>query len=250
VSANGQDDTGSEQINLWRLAEELSIVEAALLLVNLDPSDYSGVESALKKPLGYLAARNSLISAVARRTIQSRFSYDHYQDEYQPIDPEKTYLDAESLFGWLKGKGFTTGFFFPASGSLQPYLDPTNERYAPKLAAAVKAWIEVGKQADGPRSPKQRLVKWLRENAAAYGMTDDDGKPMDSVIDALAKAANWNPEGGAPKSTPPISRPLSGDTGKAGQYPHARTAEPGAGSGKPEPEFDPFGDYDPDDLPF
>jgi len=78
------------------------------------------------------------------------------------------------------------------------YLDPTHARYAPKLAAAVQAWIAV----DDPKGkhPKQALAAWLREHAAKLGLTNDDGKPNEQGIDECAKVANWQPEGGAPKT--------------------------------------------------
>jgi hypothetical protein len=43
-------------------------------------------------------------------------------------------------------------------------------------------------------------VKWLREHAAKFGMTDDDGKPNETGIEEAAKVANWQPTGGAPKT--------------------------------------------------
>jgi hypothetical protein len=46
------------------------------------------------------------------------------------------------------------------------FLDPKNPRYAPKLAAAVLAWEATGNEASTGKSPKQALLKWLREHAA------------------------------------------------------------------------------------
>lgn len=78
------------------------------------------------------------------------------------------------------------------------YLDPQNPRYAPKLAAAVRAWQSVTDA--GGKHPKQALAKWLREHAAEYGLTDDEGKPNETGIEEAAKVANWQPGGGAPKT--------------------------------------------------
>jgi hypothetical protein len=46
-------------------------------------------------------------------------------------------------------------------GPGQDYLDPNNPRYAPKLAAAVRAWIAADGNSAGHRSPKYFLRKWL-----------------------------------------------------------------------------------------
>ena len=50
------------------------------------------------------------------------------------------------------------------------------------------------------RTPKQLLAKWLRENAAQFDMTDEDGKPFEEAVENCAKVANWQPGGGAPKT--------------------------------------------------
>jgi hypothetical protein len=44
------------------------------------------------------------------------------------------------------------------------------------------------------------LVKWLREHAVEFGMSDEDGKPNETGIEETAKVANWQLTGGAPKT--------------------------------------------------
>jgi hypothetical protein len=100
---------------------------------------------------------------------------------------------------WLKSKGITTGFFFPEATEAPDYLDKRNPRYAPKLAAAVQAWMSVTDP--GKKSPKQALDKWLREHAAEFGLTDEDGKPIESAVEEISKVANWKQSGGAPKTS-------------------------------------------------
>lgn len=107
-------------------------------------------------------------------------------------------IDVNELRDWLQSKGMRTGFFFPTAKDAPDYLDPNNPRYAPKLAAAVRAWQSVT-DASG-KHPKQALVKWLREHAAEFGMSDDEGKPNETGIEEAAKVANWQPGGGAPKT--------------------------------------------------
>lgn len=81
------------------------------------------------------------------------------------------------------------------------YLDTSHERYAPKLAAVVGAWLACGDpEALRGKHPKQAVMKWLRENAADFGLTDDDGNPQENTIDEIAKIANWKLTSGAPKT--------------------------------------------------
>jgi hypothetical protein len=114
------------------------------------------------------------------------------------IDPYKSVVNVESLTQWLRLKGFTTGFFFPEPIATMDFLDPLNTRYAPKLAAAVNAWQAVTDA--GKKSPKQALEKWLREHAAEFSLTNDEGKPVETAIEECSKVANWNAKGGATKT--------------------------------------------------
>lgn len=110
----------------------------------------------------------------------------------------KTMIGVNDVREWLEQKGVRTGFFFPMATDAPDYLDTKNPRYAPKLAAAVRAWQSVTDA--GGKHPKQALAKWLREHAAEFGMTDDEGKPNETGIEEAAKVANWQPGGGAPKT--------------------------------------------------
>lgn len=111
---------------------------------------------------------------------------------------DKTMIGVDDVREWLERKGFNTGFFFPEATDAPDYLDKKNPRYAPKLAAAVRAWQSV--TVPNGKHPKQALAKWLREHAAEFSLTDDEGKPNETGIEEAAKVANWQPGGGAPKT--------------------------------------------------
>lgn len=200
-----------ESLDYWRLCDHLNIIQAALLVVGYDPSsDANYVEgwAPEKRPPGYEAAKTAISNALMRGTIEGDWVKDREYDMNGNFDGWKegtivlseSQVEVYSLRNWLAGRGFTSGFFFPDGGAEPDYLDPHHPRYAPKLAAAVKAWqAAVGESLSG-RSPKQALVKWLRLNASDFGLSDEDGKPNETGIEEAAKVANWQPGGGAPKT--------------------------------------------------
>jgi hypothetical protein len=51
------------------------------------------------------------------------------------------------------------------------------------------------------RSAKYALTKWLTENAANLGLVDSQGKTNSSGIEEIAKVANWQLTGGAPRTS-------------------------------------------------
>jgi hypothetical protein len=204
-----QDQDGKmEGLDYWRLCDELSVHQAALLIAGRDPSNDSDYADAEGNPHGYEAAKTAISNALQRGAINGRFvplyryDFDGNREEIEhSIDTSNSRIEVDGLRTWLAGRGLKTGFFFPETIVSQDYLDPKHPRYAPKLAAAVLAWMATENEAaTGGKSPKQTLVKWLREHAAEFGLTDEDGKPNETGIEEAAKVANWQPTGGAPKT--------------------------------------------------
>ena len=197
----------TDDLDYWRLCDELSVYEAALLIAGRSPGKLGYVEKLPlnKQPKGYEAAktaiRNALRSGKIKGIIKPEFDDRVEGDPVPIIDSVNLYysrVDVESLKTWLIGRGFQRGFFFPNPVEAPGYLDPANPRYAPKLAAAVRAWQAVTDPVG--RHPKQALAKWLREHAAEFDLSDDECKPNETGIEEAAKVANWQPGGGAPKT--------------------------------------------------
>ncbi len=197
-----------QAMNYWRLCEELTIFQAALLTLSIDPSGseaYCEDKQIHIRPFGYepakIAIGNALRKGLVKGTLVPRYKHVD-EDTLEPIEGSVDILlssvEVESLRSWLASRGFNAGFFFPDIADKPDYLDPQNPRYAPKLAAAVRAWQAVTDP--GKKSPKQALEKWLRENAARFGLVDDDGNPINQAVDDCSKVANWNQSGGAPKT--------------------------------------------------
>jgi len=221
-------------LDYWRLCDELSVVNAALLILGVDPSNTGAWEidcwNPRARPKGHDATEAALIGAITSGRLQAKVKYD-LEPRYEAISVpehsfsklrfkqwrevkdssnnsylispvpnwETTTVDVDDLKKWLRSKGVTSDFFFPTESHEGPtYLDPTHSRYAPKLAAAVQAWLAVVEPKG--TSPKKALEKWLREHAAEFGLTDDEGTPVAIAMEECAKVANWQPGGGASKT--------------------------------------------------
>jgi hypothetical protein len=182
-----------EDLDYWRLCDGLSIVQAALLIASRDPSsDGAYIEGwgAEKRPVGYEAAKTAISNALRRGLIIGKiipvYEYDVNGNECgqvtDSIDVAKSRIDVDSLRTWLTGRGILLSW----THDLRDYLDTKHPRYAPKLAAAVLAWQATGNKALSGKSPKQALLKWLREHAAEFDLTDEDGKPNETGIEEAA----------------------------------------------------------------
>jgi hypothetical protein len=195
-----------ESLNSWQLCDELSVFQAAVLLIGGDPSEVSpDIEdwNSQEKPSGYEAKVQAIISAIKAKVIIGELipkkSYDIDTQRNEPI-PNSTNifesnLEVKSLKNWLISKGISTGFFFPSESEAPDYLNPDHPRYAPKLAATIYSWIAMEDSAlFKTKSPKQALAKWLSENSLTYGGLTEE------AIKECSKIANWQPSGGAVKT--------------------------------------------------
>ncbi len=200
---------------LWHLADTLTVREAAALIAGYDPADIAWMNDDLSSnqdwPRQYPAEaslRGAVLSGAIKSKKASTGKYHHirmvgeesegYWEPLNEISATGTRINVDDLREWLTIRGLRTGFFFPTATDTPDYLDARDPRYAPKLAAAVRAWLAVTDT--GKTSPKRALVKWLREHAAEFGLSDDEGKPNETGIEEVAKVANWQLGGGAPKS--------------------------------------------------
>ncbi len=192
-----------KEIDFWRLSDELTIIQATLLICGIDPAGREfDIERQSKRPKGYDAIKHALLSSYRNKSLvgkEVRELDERTGDSY--IDENSTLITVNSLKEWLKGRGFQEHFFFFPDEPQGEFLDPNHPRYAPKLAAAIKAWQALDDPGLIKGTAKQSVQKWLRLNASEFDLSADDGKPKETAIEEISKIVNWQPKGGAP-STP------------------------------------------------
>ncbi len=172
-----------EKIDSWRLCDELSVIQAALLMVEVDPVEFADVMSWPEKkrpenfPATFTAITHAILGdrlpatlrhkAIARylnKKVESGIiltkHVDIFSDQKElpkeacdPKHPEFIYhkmpswdlstVRVEDLKVWLKSRGVKQGFFFPQTTETQEYLDPNHKHYSPKLSAAIRSWQAV-----------------------------------------------------------------------------------------------------------
>lgn len=215
-----------DELDYWRLCSSLTVVQAAALIAGGSPElvlpngrDYYIPDHTVQDDWEDIPQHQRLGSkfraafAALKHAIQDYGANDgglKARTRYLPlelgngaVDWAETTVQVSDLRAWLESKGFTTGFFFPNLEDSRPgYLDPKHANYAPKLAAAIRAWeaVTANPELQRGKTPKQAMAKWLNEHAALYRLTKDDGTPNAQGVEEAAKLANWKPEGGASRT--------------------------------------------------
>ena len=97
-----------EGIDYWRLCDELTVVQAALLIADEDPStshEYVEQWDIEKRPEGYEAAKMAVVSALRNKAVTGTI-VPHYESDINgnplgPIDNsiniQESRVDSESL---------------------------------------------------------------------------------------------------------------------------------------------------------
>ena len=139
----------------WRLAAELTIRQAALLIIGIEPSSEIGTNcedwKEHERPDGYEAVNQALISALRKKLINGEWipvmEYDINGNECGEragtTDINRSCLEFDSLVGFLTARNLRPPFFFPpdASTSGEPdYLNRKHPRHSDELEAAVRVW--------------------------------------------------------------------------------------------------------------
>lgn len=221
--------------NYWDLCEEYSVIQAALLIVDEDPATlqhvveqnspdfrphgFDAVYSALQKAVsaGSLEAsiRHSIISQGCLQAIAEEYaSFSQNNTEILTANNGTSYIyslapdwhlttiQKADLIKWLRARNFYCNFFTPVENITISQPSEEQPFCTPKLLAALDAWeaVRSNNGALKGNTPKQAIQKWLRQNAANYGLVNSKGRPNELAIEEIAKVVNWSPKGGAPRT--------------------------------------------------
>ena len=199
----------------WKLADQLSVHDAACLIIGVDPEDtkeffewtqdHEFLRHDFKSsPTGYIATRNALLAGIRSKAIVGYYHSDSDINGVEWTDISSCYVFVDSLKEWLANKGFDRGFFFQMDEKSMDYLDKNHPHYSSKLSAAVSAWEAVSNDAtyqNNGKTTKQNLINWLISHAAEFDLIKDDGEINNNAIEnQVAMVANWDTSGGAPKT--------------------------------------------------
>ena len=203
----------------WRLSTELRVVDAALLIIGIEPSSYSHIGSALPHPAtvpGFIPVRAALANAVSAGTLKlvgEVFDSDNFNNEPW-LDIDASLLSVSDIQDFLRKRRFPSEFFDQDPNGTDDANTRGHPSFAPKLYAANEAWRAVTRDSHLLRgkSPKQALEKWLLDHAAEFGLTLARGEPNKTAIEEICKIANWKPQGGATPTpgavqTTPVTTP-------------------------------------------
>lgn len=197
-------------LEYWNVNERVTVFQAALLALEIDPSNFAS-HSAFKQgewPTGYGAIKTALIAAITDGRIEANIVHETHVriglvtgSPSKVIDIDRTLVSVKSLRAFFQERHFYSSLFNAMESAQPDYLNPKSDCYAPKLAAAVSAWIAVSSASDSRSkgTPKQRLESWLRANAKEYNLLDANGKVLNDAVGQIAKIANWRHGGGPPK---------------------------------------------------
>ncbi|MBM4125301.1 MAG: hypothetical protein FJ246_10185 [Nitrospira sp.] len=193
----------------WRLRSHFTVIEAALLILNHDPSDHRDIARTWQTeelPEGYPGLLGTLKNAIQQGTLAAEIVWFSKPSD---INCETTKVTHDDLKQWARKHGIKTDFFLQDNTQVAGYLDKSNPCYSPKLAAAIRAWeaisAEVANRPDllANKKIKPLLENWLEEHAAEFGLIKSDGDYNKLGIEEIAKVANWDTGGGAPKIVKP-----------------------------------------------
>ncbi|ODT70965.1 MAG: hypothetical protein ABS75_10965 [Pelagibacterium sp. SCN 63-23] len=233
-------------MDLWRLSEELAVIDAAILITGNDPSQmgevYDGNESSWQQRTdydGFDAAFKALKGAILSNKLQAAVSFPvrtatpetsglravlregkrvfhmkglsffhHDALVYLQAEPDwsRTTVEVTDLKAWMKSRGIFPEFFFPEE-AVEGFRDQKHSRYSPKLACAVAAW-EAVETSKPNHSVKDTVKAWVKANATRFGMAEADGLPSATGVEEVAKVVNWETKGGANRTGGEVTEAL------------------------------------------
>lgn len=216
----------------WRWCEHLSAVEAAMLVVGLNPSTWEpstpeGLDDGDFHKVGesnntsnYLLSRNfvPVFRAITRAIVSDelpcqitytdpdeheRYSFDGLSASQRQVlmkrpDWAKSLLKVTDFREWMANKGRKPSFFFPTNDEeATPFANRSHDHFSPELDLAVKAWNALASRQKFKISPKAAIEAWIEANPDAWL---GEGSLSAAAKDRIVTLVNWRKTGGAPSS--------------------------------------------------
>jgi hypothetical protein len=199
-------------LQIWHLADELSVVQASLLYLYKNPAKVHGASDVDGYDAVFTGFTHAILSGRLPANIRGRADKRGWLEpelfgggSRLVIEPDwrLTTVRVKDVRNWLASRGVTTGFFFEdRPAGIPDYLNERHPHFAHRLAAAIWVWQEIAKDPARlkGKSPKRALKELLGENAQRLGLVVATGEPNSLAIEEIAKVANWETQGGAPKT--------------------------------------------------
>ena len=192
-------DLGSmDSMDLWSLCHEMTVVQAALYVSDISPSLLQDVVEDwidLDRPENYEPLKQLILGGVRRGDIAGQLvplvvcdSSGNKTPIVHSIDPRRSTVDMDSLRIFLGALGLDLPF-----GRRKSALPE-------KLRAGIDAFWATERIDLKGKTRKQALTGWLTKNAAAYGLADVRGRPIERAIEEISRLANPDTQSGAPKT--------------------------------------------------
>lgn len=181
----------------WRLADPLTLREAAFLAAGFDPNVHDLSSNERDDVNTYLAALGrAAIAAKGNKQVQLEIVEDGIVGPY--AEDQKTQVAVDWVRDFLSSKGVTAGFFFPeADKAPDAFRDPNHDHYSAELHIAVMAWEALESERILARGPKPAISDWLDEHAKDWLAE----KPLGTKAkERIVTMVNWRKEGGANKT--------------------------------------------------
>ena len=162
----------------WKLCESFTLVEAALLILNIEPEGNENIERKSDKPKGLTAILASLNSAVNKGKLTP--------DEITPTTIELLSkntkfkrIDANKLKNWLLQNNYTPPFFFGENTTAQQERKHTSELLKILDHAILENWEHCGDR----KPTNESLEGWFNDNYSENPyLSDSIKKAMKTIM--------------------------------------------------------------------
>jgi hypothetical protein len=92
-----------DALDYWRLCDQLTVIQAALLLIGKDPTDLeSTVRNSRDRPIGFDAVFSALKNSIDAGRLPARLKESDYGTDWS-----STTISLDDLTDWLRKRGVT-----------------------------------------------------------------------------------------------------------------------------------------------